>query len=693
MTIKQYGGVFGRNPTFNNVTIEGTLTFDGDIDINSDLTISGNLYLPDNSKAIFGNNDDLQIYHDGTDSIIEDVGTGNLDIKTNGTYILLRNTDGNNLAYFETGGGSHLYWNGASGLGRKLQTTATGIDVTGTVTADGLAVDGDGLLYSASNVEMRGDANVRISLGTAGTSGANNNSNWIYGNGTNLRFNNAGGYYSWETLGTERMRIESDGNVRINESLDNITGTLTLNGRNTGNIIFQSGGAEKMRIASSGFVGIGTSSPASALELSGAATANARLTLSQTTAGLSSQIQQGSTGLAISAVGSQPILLDTNGAEAMRIDASGNLQIAGTGVGNNSNTITFKNGAVAIAREDNNLRLHGFDNMIFGVSGTSYPVSTERMRIDASGNVGIGTNSPSNYNSAFNDLVVAGSGDSGITVVSGTSSEGSIAFADGTSGADAYRGWVNYNHNSNFMRFSTNAIERMRIDSSGNLLLGKTSSANAQTTVGHLLLPDGRHYATASGGPSGIFSRTTSDGDILSFYQGSTPTLVGSIGTESGYLAVGSPNGQSGYLGFRSNMVYPSTSTGGNRDDIIDLGGSSQRFDDIYATNGTIQTSDRNEKQDIEVLSDAEQRVAVAAKGLLRKFRWISSVEENGDDARIHFGIIAQDLQAAFAAEGLDAGDYAMFIHTTWTDEETGEERSRMGVRYSELLAFIIAAI
>ena len=78
---------------------------------------------------------------------------------------------------------------------------------------------------------------------------------------------------------------------------------------------------------------------------------------------------------------------------------------------------------------------------------------------------------------------------------------------------------------------------------------------------------------------------------------------------------------------------------------------------------------------------------------MLRKFRWKDAVEEKGDDARIHFGIIAQDLQAAFEAEGLDAGRYAMFIHSTWTDEETGEERSRMGVRYSELLAFIIAAI
>jgi len=43
MTIKQLGGVFGRNPTFNDVTIEGELTFDGDIDINSDLTVDGNL--------------------------------------------------------------------------------------------------------------------------------------------------------------------------------------------------------------------------------------------------------------------------------------------------------------------------------------------------------------------------------------------------------------------------------------------------------------------------------------------------------------------------------------------------------------------------------------------------------------------------------------------------------------------------
>ena len=54
---------------------------------------------------------------------------------------------------------------------------------------------------------------------------------------------------------------------------------------------------------------------------------------------------------------------------------------------------------------------------------------------------------------------------------------------------------------------------------------------------------------------------------------------------------------------------------------------------------------------------------------------------------------MAQDLQQAFSAEGLDAGDYGMFISSTWTDETTGEEKTRLGVRYNELLAFIIAAI
>jgi len=190
-------------------------------------------------------------------------------------------------------------------------------------------------------------------------------------------------------------------------------------------------------------------------------------------------------------------------------------------------------------------------------------------------------------------------------------------------------------------------------------------------------------------------------------------STVGGMGLFSGSLLYAGAGDTTLLFSSGGDAILPRGSAGASRDNAVDLGNATNRWDDIYATNGTIQTSDRNEKQDIAELSEAERRVAVAAKGLLRKFRWQSAVAEKGDDARIHFGIIAQDLQAAFAAEGLDAGDYAMFISTTWweqavevpdaytridvysTEEEAPEgatQQTRLGVRYSELLAFIIAS-
>jgi hypothetical protein len=231
----------------------------------------------------------------------------------------------------------------------------------------------------------------------------------------------------------------------------------------------------------------------------------------------------------------------------------------------------------------------------------------------------------------------------------------------------------------------------MRIDGSGNLLVNTTNTlTSAELTAGEtgIALRSGDLIIVSRDGGAGLLvNRKTSDGDLIDFRKDGT--TVGSIGTD-GALNIGSTNTG---IKFGTSAVWATTGGSTNSDNAKDLGAATVRWDDVYATNGTIQTSDVNEKQDIEALSDAETRVAVAAKGLLRKFRWRSAVEEKGDEARIHFGIIAQDLQAAFEAEGLDAGDYAMFIHSTWTDEETGEERSRMGVRYSELLAFIIAAI
>ena len=122
------------------------------------------------------------------------------------------------------------------------------------------------------------------------------------------------------------------------------------------------------------------------------------------------------------------------------------------------------------------------------------------------------------------------------------------------------------------------------------------------------------------------------------------------------------------------------------------LGDGSFRWNTVYATTGTINTSDQNEKRDLQDITDAESRVAIALKSKMKSFRFNSAYSEKGEDARIHFGIIAQDIQAAFDAEGLDPDRYAVFCSDTWTDDD-GVEHTRLGVRYSELFAFIISTL
>jgi len=175
-------------------------------------------------------------------------------------------------------------------------------------------------------------------------------------------------------------------------------------------------------------------------------------------------------------------------------------------------------------------------------------------------------------------------------------------------------------------------------------------------------------------------------------------TVCGGVRTTAGQfasIAIGSAD--TGIIFQNSSAtdsIRPWDITGNqNRSGAIDLGASGAFWNDIYATNGTINTSDATEKQSIEELTEAETRVAQACKGLIRKFKWNSAVEKKGiEGARYHFGVIAQDLQAAFEAEGLDAGDYGLFISSTWTDDN-GVEQTRLGVRYTELLAFIIGGL
>lgn len=152
------------------------------------------------------------------------------------------------------------------------------------------------------------------------------------------------------------------------------------------------------------------------------------------------------------------------------------------------------------------------------------------------------------------------------------------------------------------------------------------------------------------------------------------------------------------------------------RDNQISAGSSTSRYSVVYAATGTINTSDANAKQDIADLDDTENRVAVRIKGLIKKFRMKDAVAEKGDAARIHVGVIAQEVRDAFIAEGLDPTRYALFCSDTWWEREEmveypptkemcmtkkiykeptegATEITRLGVRYDELLAFVIAAM
>jgi hypothetical protein len=220
---------------------------------------------------------------------------------------------------------------------------------------------------------------------------------------------------------------------------------------------------------------------------------------------------------------------------------------------------------------------------------------------------------------------------------------------------------------------------------------------------------------------SGFLSIPIQVGDVIDFVFGQTRTVTAVTDTvitvNANFTISWAGTDATGYSSLpvttNAGLMLNLTAGGECRagiDDTYDWGSASFRWDDIYATNNVIQTSDENQKQDIRELLDAEKRVAVALKGLMRAYRWKSAVSEKGDGARIHFGAIAQRVRDAFISEGLDPGRYGVFIESKYWENQDGHtldsnigvdgkvdesliEKSKLGIRYNELFAFIIAGL
>lgn len=161
-----------------------------------------------------------------------------------------------------------------------------------------------------------------------------------------------------------------------------------------------------------------------------------------------------------------------------------------------------------------------------------------------------------------------------------------------------------------------------------------------------------------------------------------------------------------GNLGVGASTTNYTLTVGGTvapgTDNLYSLGSAAARWSQVYAGTGSINTSDLNDKQDIEELSNIEKNVALAIKQSIKKFKFKDSVVKKGDLARIHVGVIAQEVSSIFQSYGLDPSHYALFCEDVWYEKngkilkefEAGAvEKRQLGIRYDELYAFIISSL
>ncbi len=438
--------------------------------------------------------------------------------------------------------------------------------------------------------------------------------------------------------------------------------------------------------------------------------------------------------------------------ERLRIDSAGFLDSVSTSndvarfSGPNSGGVTFRNDT------SNEFQMHTgtSDALIFGTNGEN-----QRMRITSDGDIYFYEDTSTNvklfWDASAETLAIGHSSASTSPLSVGgnttSSTKPTVAVVDTTNGASlSLRGrsptiWMDCTAGGNGKilmdgaeiqikdgNIDNEGTVRALIDTSGNFIVGHTSTSGILTSnsqTGGYLNVDGGLVAAKSSDAALKINRQTSIGEVAQFRQGGA--LVGRIAVDASGVYFGDSDTGIFCDGVNNAILPANTNTPAVTDNFLDLGkATTGRFDDVHATNGTIQTSDENEKQNIAPLTNAEITAATAISKLFKTFKWKDKVAAKGDNARTHTGVIAQQVENAMSDAGLDASKYAFWCSNTWwekdvevaaveadeendieakdaytrtnaydTQEEAPEgatERNRKGIRYPELLAFVGAA-
>ncbi len=283
-----------------------------------------------------------------------------------------------------------------------------------------------------------------------------------------------------------------------------------------------------------------------------------------------------------------------------------------------------------------------------------------------------------------------------------SSSGSDLTFAAGTSGcrwdsSNTSLNSVTNNGNANnfiFQDVSTGGTVDLAFgdDTNQNMVELNTYSVGDWKFSNNIILQNNKtlRIEDSGGTPKNILSLSTGNDVYLGIADaGNFLSLNGGDGGV--YLAISGVSEFQAYNGYFRPVG----------DGADNLGGASNRWATVYATTGTINTSDLREKIEIRLLELAERRVGQRCKELIRAYRW-KDTGTYGD--KINFGVVAQDVIAAFEAEGLDALDYDVVVHDQWSAqpaivrdgvevEPARKAGDRYGVRYDQLLAMIVSAI